>query len=65
MGMLTYCPHCKRQIEFVPDIHGKTVVVDADVRDAVIDYPSGFVKVIKARLIHKCEHTGELGHVVT
>lgn len=64
MGMITTCPHCGRQIELVPDISGKTIVVDAEVVDIVTDYPSGYVKLRKGRLVHKCSHTGEYGHVV-
>ena len=64
MGMITRCPHCQGQIEVVPDISGKTIVVDSEILDFVTDYPSGYVKLRKGRKIHKCSATGELGHVV-
>lgn len=64
MGMITRCPHCSTQIELVPDINGRTIVVDAEILDFVIDYPSGYVRLKRGRKVHKCAHTGELGHVV-
>lgn len=64
MGMITRCPHCGHNIEMVPDTQGRTIVVDAEVRQVALDYPSGYVRVKEARLLHVCQNTGELGHVV-
>lgn len=64
MGMISRCPHCGGEIEIVPDIKGETLVVDAEVKDFVIDYPSGYVRLRKGRLIHHCAMTGEKGHVI-
>ena len=58
------CPHCGKSIEMAPEINGATIVYDAEERDIVISYPSGYVKMRKGYLVHKCEKTGDMGHVV-
>lgn len=58
------CPHCGTKIENVPAVDGSTIVVDAEVLDFVIDFPSGYVRKKKGRKVHSCSATGENGHVV-
>lgn len=58
------CPHCGVRIELMADVNGKTVVIDAQEVQVALPYPSGYVRVKMAHLIHSCPATGEGGHVV-
>jgi len=60
----SYCPHCGGQIELMAGIDGETYTMDAEERDFVTAFPSGFVKLRKGHLVHHCAATGDKGHVI-
>jgi hypothetical protein len=45
-------------------IDGETYTMDAEERDFVTAFPSGFVKLRKGHLVHHCAATGDKGHVI-